>query len=151
MSKRYVALRSLTRCALFAVAVLACSACATSDETSSDGSDETEPDSTLDEDGDGLNTAQEKEHGTDPAVADSDSDGHSDGEEIAGNTDPLDPNDYPYAGGWAIGACRDDIIGTGYEEGDTALDFNLADQFGDQIRLHSFCDRAILLLGAAFW
>jgi len=102
-------------------------------------------------DGDGLEAWEELELGTDPEEADSDVDGFSDGEEVAGNTDPLDDNDFPYAGGWPIGACRDSIVATGDLEGDIANDWSLPDQFGESVRLHSFCDRVILLVAAAFW
>lgn len=50
-----------------------------------------------DSDGDTLSDGDEKEVGTDPLLRDSD--GRSDGEEIAGNTDPLDASDP------AVGAC----------------------------------------------
>ena len=106
---------------------------------------------TSDEDGDGLEAWHEEELGTDPEAADSDSDGHADGDELSGNTDPLDSDDYPYAGGWPIGACRDGVQPTGDEEGDIANDWSLPDQFGEQVRLHSFCDRAVLLVAPAFW
>ena len=106
---------------------------------------------TSDEDGDGLEAWHEQELGTDPASSDSDADGHEDGDEMSGNTDPLDAKDHPYAGGWPIGACRDSVQATGDEEGDIAHDWALPDQFGEQVRLHSFCDRAVLLVAAAFW
>ena len=105
-----------------------------------------------DTDGDGLDDYTEvNETGTDPTVADTDGDGYDDGDEWEDNTDPLDDVDHPYAGGWPIGACRDGVQPTGDEEGDIANDWSLPDQFGEQVRLHSFCDRAVLLVAAAFW
>jgi hypothetical protein len=56
-----------------------------------------------------------------------------------------------YEGGWPIGACEDDIEATGNEEGEVAEDFALSDQYGEVVRLHSFCDRVVYLVGAAFW
>ena len=56
-----------------------------------------------------------------------------------------------YEGGWRIGACEDDIEATGNEVGEVAEDFALSDQYGEIVRLHSFCDRVVLLVGAAFW
>jgi hypothetical protein len=106
---------------------------------------------TSDNDGDGLEAWYEEEIGTDPDLVDSDADGHDDGGELSGNTDPLDAADHPYAGGWPIGACRDDIEASGDEVGDIANDWSLPDQFGEQVSLHSFCDRAVLLVAAAFW
>jgi hypothetical protein len=105
----------------------------------------------LDDDNDGITNGDEATLGTDPANADTDGDGHTDLAEVEGNTDPLDATDYPYAGGWPIAACRDTIHSTGNEVGDIADDFALMDQFGESVRLHSFCDRAVLLVGAAFW
>ena len=56
-----------------------------------------------------------------------------------------------YEGGWSMGACEDDIEATGNEEGEVAEDFALRDQYGEVVRLHSFCDRVVYLVGAAFW
>lgn len=117
----------------------------------SDGSGGGAPLDHSDADGDGLEAWEEDQLGTDPNNADSDGDGHDDGVETDGNTDPLDAEDRPYTGGWAIGACRDDIESTGDEEGQIANDWSLSDQHGEQVRLHSFCDRTVLLVGAAFW
>lgn len=108
-------------------------------------------DTSVDSDGDGLSDSEEQILGTDPDAEDSDQDGYGDGEEVDGNTDPTDAADHPYTGGWPIADCRDQVEATGNEVGQTAEDFSLADQFGDQVRLHGFCDRAVLLVGAAFW
>ncbi|MHA1682151.1 MAG: hypothetical protein ACTSUE_14535 [Promethearchaeota archaeon] len=52
--------------------------------------------STGDLDGDGIsNLAEERIHGTDLLDPDTDGDGFSDGEEIEGEYDPLDPLDHP--------------------------------------------------------
>ena len=104
-----------------------------------------------DDDDDGLTNSEEEKLGTDPNNEDSDGDGWNDGDEVNGNTDPLDKSDHPYTGGWAIGDCHDEVISTGNEVGQIADDFSLNDQFGDTIRLHSFCDRSVLLVAAAFW
>ena len=68
-----------------------------------------------------------------------------------GSMDPTDPDRFPYAGGWPIGNCHADIVGTGNEVGDIAMDFALLDQFGEAVRLHDFCDRLVLLHAGAFW
>lgn len=124
-----------------------------------------------DRDGDGLTDLVEDAQGTDPADADSDDDTLSDGAEVAvgldpldpdtdgdgwsdgdeSATDPLDPDDHPYLGGWEQGACRDAITSTGNDVGDVAEDFTLYDQHGEEVRLHSFCDRAVLIVSAAMW
>lgn len=105
----------------------------------------------FDADGDGLMDDDETALGTDPNEPDSDGDGHLDGDEIDNYTDPTDAADHPYAGGWPIGACRNDITGTGTQEGDIANQFELSDQNGDIVRLHDFCDRAVLLVFGAEW
>jgi hypothetical protein len=122
--------------------------------TGDDDDDTTTPTSTtgaLDDDGDGLTNAQEAELGSDPELADTDGDGWDDGAEVDGYTDPTDDGDHPYTGGWAMGACRHDLVSTGTQVGDVATDFALTDQFGDTLRLHDFCDREVLLVSAAFW
>ena len=116
-----------------------------------DSDTDTDADVTTDDDGDGLSNSDEESLGSDPNVADSDGDGWDDGEEVDGNTSPVDAEDHPYTGGWAIGDCRDAVTSTGNEGGETAEDFALQDQFGDTVHLHSFCDRAVYLVGAAFW
>ena len=101
-----------------------------------------------DSDGDGLSDAKENQLGSDPNNKDTDGDGWLDGEEVDGFTDPVDSSDHPYTGGWAMGACRHDIESTGNLVGDVAEQFELEDQFGDTVRLHDFCDREVLLVGA---
>ncbi len=49
-----------------------------------------------DSDEDGLSDGDEvTRHGTNPLLADTDGDGFDDGAEVSGNTDPLDPGDFP--------------------------------------------------------
>lgn len=105
-----------------------------------------EVDVNTDPDLDGLSDADEAALGSDPGNPDSDGDTFSDGEEAAQSTDPTDPDDHPYLGGWRIDACRDDDKGE-----DAAADFSLMDQFGEQVTLHSFCDRVVYMVFAAFW
>lgn len=45
----------------------------------------------MDEDNDGLTTAEERFYNTDPALADTDKDGFKDGEEVRAGYDPLGP------------------------------------------------------------
>jgi peroxiredoxin len=104
-----------------------------------------------DADGDGLTFLEEREVGTDPGDPDSDGDGWDDAIEVDGNTDPTKRKDHPYQGGWAMGACRHDVAPTGNDVGDVAEDFELEDQFGENLHLHDFCDREVLLVSAAFW
>jgi peroxiredoxin len=104
-----------------------------------------------DEDGDGLMSDDEAAYGTDPQKPDSDGDSYDDGEEVAGNTDPTNRGDHPYEGGWPIDACRNDVESTGMGVGEIAPDFELEDQFGETVRLHDFCGKAILLTFGAAW
>ena len=114
---------------------------------------DTDPTTTTDSDrdGDGVTDLDEEALGSDPDLADTDGDGWDDGEEVDGNTDPTAAADHPYTGGWAIGACRHDLVPTGTDVGDVVPDFVLVDQFGDSLHLHDFCDREVLLVSAAFW
>lgn len=105
----------------------------------------------FDSDGDGLMDDEEEALGTDPSKGDSDGDGYDDGEEVAGFTDPADKEDHPYAGGWAIDSCRSEIQSTGSGIGDIAANFELTDQFGETLRLHDFCARAVVLDVSAQW
>ncbi|MEE2750826.1 MAG: hypothetical protein VX519_05305 [Myxococcota bacterium] len=104
-----------------------------------------------DYDNDGLTEAQEAELGTDPNNPDTDDDGWTDLEEYEQNTDPTDEDDMPYMGGWAIDACRDDVESTGNSVGDISENFSLEDQHGEMVDLHDFCNRVVLLKGAAEW
>lgn len=61
------------------------------------------------------------------------------------------PEREAYLGGWLKALCADDIQGSGNKVGDIAEDFSQMDQYGEMLRLHDFCDRTVLLVGAAFW
>ena len=109
-----------------------------------------------DSDGDGLTDGQETNiHMTDPLVVDSDGDGITDGSEHVVGTNPNDAADFSYPRGWPIDeACRNNIEGDQgrpYAPEQTALNFELPDQDGNIVRLHDFCDQAVLLVSAAFW
>jgi len=104
----------------------------------------------VDTDGDGLTDAEEEALGSDPAKVDTDGDGWDDGVEEGYYTDPADRNDHPYTGGWPIDACRNDLQPTGMAEGDVINDVALLDQYGEEIRLHDFCDHTVLIEHAGF-
>lgn len=149
------------RSAVFGVFALALGGCSpppggvddpvTQDSDTATATDTGSVDPNLDSDGDGLTDAEEATLGTDPQVADTDLDGWDDGDEVDGHTDPNSATDHPYTGGWAMGACRDDLVASGNGVGQVTADFALLDQHGDTVRLHDFCDREVLLVGAAFW
>ncbi len=104
-----------------------------------------------DSDGDGLSDEEEGLLGLDPQQADSDGDSFEDGVEVDANSDPLDPNHHPYVGGWAIDPCNTTVEPTGDAVGSVTADFALLDQHGDQVRLHDFCGREVLLVTSAMW
>ncbi len=105
----------------------------------------------FDSDEDGLMDDEELALGLDPENADSDGDSFDDLREIEVGTDPANPDDHPYLGGWPMDACADSVQPTGNEKGDIVEDFEAMDQYGDSLRLHDFCDHAVLLVSAAFW
>ncbi len=121
------------------------------DDGGDDDTEAQEDEGKLDDDGDGLTADEEEALGTDPDEADSDGDGVGDGEEVEQSTDPLDESDLPYAGGWAKGACRNDVKAEGWGEGDVSRNFTMVNQFDEDVSLHDFCDRTLYLVFAAFW
>ena len=70
---------------------------------------------TSDCDNDGLTAAEEEVEGTDPGNPDTDGDGINDGDEVAGNSDPLDPCD-PDAFANLGGDCDGDGLTNGFEQ-----------------------------------
>ena len=60
------------------------------------------------------------------------------------------PEESPYTGGWPYDSCRDNLESTGMAEGDVILDVTLLDQYGEDIRLHDFCNHTILIEHAGF-
>lgn len=104
-----------------------------------------------DTDGDGLSDLDELDLGTDPTRADTDGDGWDDGEELDQHTSPTKSDDHPYTGGYPIDACRHDVEPTGNGVGQTARNFGLTDRHGDVVKLHDFCDRAVVLVSSASW
>ena len=84
-------------------------------------------------------------------AGDEDGDGFTNAEEEAGGSDPNDPNDVPYAGGWQKDLeCADSIVSTGNELGQVAEDFTLLDQFGEELSLHDFCNHVVLIEFSGF-
>ena len=114
--------------------------------------------STLDSDGDGIPDVEEGGENVDtdgdgtPDYLDLDSDGDTwtDADENASYTDPKDANDHPYTGGWPIDSCRHDIVPTGMAAGETMDDVRLTDQYGEEVRLHDFCDHYVLIEHSGF-
>jgi len=105
----------------------------------------------IDSDGDGLSDDEEIALGLDPNNSDSDGDGYTDGAEDNSYTNPLDPEDHPYEGGWPIDSCRYDIEATGsFGVGEIVQNYKFTDQFGEEVSLHDFCNHVVLLEHAGF-
>jgi hypothetical protein len=85
---------------------------------------------------------------------DTDGDGYTDSEEVDAYTDPDDASDHPYTGGWVIDSCRDDLTAlqsTTPTVGQVVPNFTLTDQYGDSVKLHDFCEQAVLVVVSAGW
>ena len=106
--------------------------------------------STEDADGDGLDGCAEEALGTDPALADSDEDGFSDGDEADCVSDPLDASQVCYSCGWAhsdpgtLGAVGPDV-------GDTIENLGVYDQCGEEVKLWDFAQAYHILFMTAEW
>lgn len=106
-----------------------------------------------DADHDGLMSDAEAAAGTDPNSADSDGDGHEDGAEVEAGFDPLDVEDHPYMGGYAINRCESnpDSVGGGSNPGDIFAGFELTDQHGESVDLFDFCGSYVYIVAGTFW
>ena len=83
-------------------------------------------------------------------LGDEDDDGFTNGEEIDMGSDPFNASDVPYTGGWKKDAdCRFDIDPTGNDEGMVAEDLVVVDQFGEDLYMHDFCGRVLLIESTA--
>ena len=100
-------------------------------------------------DEDGIGSEGPSDRVLDPA-GDEDGDGHTNGYEQSMGSDPLDPADVPYAGGWPKSACPDDLAVSGDAVGQTPADFALVDQYGEEWHLHDFCESTIMLEFSGF-
>lgn len=77
--------------------------------------------------------------------------GSTSGPPMADTGDDGGPAGSPYAGGWDVGDCQDQIVATGTSVGGIVPDFQLTDQFGDTVRLYDFCHKAVFLTAGSFW
>ncbi len=104
----------------------------------------------------GTDTAQDT---TDSGAGelDSDGDGYSDADEALAGTDPDDPDDRIYTGGWPFNAHKDDLSDPGFD-GTIAVGARVPrlvalDQYGDTVDLYDFAgsDVPVVLDLSAMW
>ena len=103
-----------------------------------------------DADEDGINECEEKELGTNPNKADTDGDGFSDAEEVERVSDPTDPDEQPYACGWAHND-PGNLESTGSEVGDVMNSVSLVDQCGEMVDLWDFYGEYHVLYMTSGW
>lgn len=110
------------------------------DDPDTDVEDTDAPDA--DDDGDGLDNAEEAALGTDPNDVDSDDDGYEDGWEVAEGTDPTSADSRIYQGNWPYNPDKDDIpagaFGVAAQVGGSSPRFVAIDQHGDAFELFDF-------------
>ncbi len=56
-----------------------------------------------------------------------------------------------YSGGYNVNPCSPEVESEGYAVGQVAGDFELIDQYGENLRLSDFCGNTVLLVTSAFW
>ena len=82
---------------------------------------------------------------------------NSDNSDNPDNTEPeyqepsYEPELPTYSGGYNVNLCSPEAQATGYAVGQVSGDFELIDQYGENLRLSDFCGNAVLLVAAAFW
>ena len=104
-----------------------------------------------DTDADGLTDGAEvSEHGTDPTVADTDGDGDSDGVEVACLSAATDGEERCFACGWRRGD-PGGLMSTGIASGDIIGDFEFVDQCGESLSLYDFADQYSILFLTTAW
>ena len=109
-----------------------------------------EPDPTLNTDGDCMTDLEEVAAGTDPMRADGDGDGVSDCDEIACGANPVDAQETCYACGWK----RNDphnLVSDGAEIGDVVDNIKLSDQCGEEVALWDFHGQYFIMYMTAAW
>ncbi|MBW2454150.1 MAG: hypothetical protein JRI68_06555 [Deltaproteobacteria bacterium] len=103
-----------------------------------------------DTDGDGLDDGQEVELGTDPTVADTDGDGFDDGSELSCVSNPTDAEEVCYACGWEHNDPQS-LVSGGAEVGDVITNLELIDQCGESVDLWDFAGTYHILYMTAAW
>ncbi|MEZ4317583.1 MAG: hypothetical protein R3F61_08760 [Myxococcota bacterium] len=116
------------------------------------GTDPANPDT----DGDGLVDGAEVARSTDPLAPDTDGDGYTDRDEVHEGTDPLDPESRIYTGGWPYVFDKSGIpsdSGSFLAVGATFVRMQLVDAHGEIVDLYDFynADRPVVIDVSAEW
>jgi len=115
--------------------------CLTNAEESAAGTDANNDDT----DGDGVDDCTEVAAGTDPLSDDSDNDGYSDADELECVSDPLDEDEACYTCGWTHND-PGTFESQGNDIGDTAANFSMHDQCGEEVQLWDLADNEYFIL-----
>ena len=68
------------------------------------------------------------------------------------NSEEVNEDVFYDGGGWQVDTqCNEGIQATGNAPGDITDGTALLDQFGEEVNIHDFCGRAILIVTGAFW
>ena len=108
-------------------------------------------------DNSGEETQENQDNNPNDSTSESDSNGNnSDNPDNSDNTNgEQEPSSEPelptYSGGYNVNLCSPEAQVTGYAVGQVAGDFELIDQYGENLRLSDFCGNTVLLVAAAFW
>ena len=112
-----------------------------------------------DNSGDGTHENQDSNQDDNPNGSTSESDSSGNNSDNSNNTNEepehQEPSSEPelptYSGGYNVNLCSPETQATGYAVGQVAGDFELIDQYGENLRLSDFCGNTVLLVAAAFW
>lgn len=104
----------------------------------------------MDADGDGLTAEEEAALGTDDTRADTDGDGYLDPHEVREGSDPTDPEDRIYVGGWPYNPDKDDLPEGSWDtrprEGEPVPRLTAVDLYGDTVDLGDFAGHGPVVL-----
>ena len=109
-----------------------------------------EPDPTLNTDGDCMTDLEEVAAGTDPKRVDGDGDGASDCDEIACGSNPADGKETCYACGWKRNDPKN-LVSDGAGIGNIVDNITLPDQCGEQVSLWDFHGQYFIMYMTAAW
>ena len=116
----------------------------------------TKDDNSHSEDNSGEETQENQDNNPNDSTSESDSNGNTDNSDNSDNTNgEQEPSSEPelptYSGGYNVNLCSPEKLKTtGYAVGQVAGDFELIDQYGENLRLSDFCGNTVLLVAVHF-